>query len=65
MFFLCSYLKNNLKLTANTVILSAVIEGTTIIFIISLIKVGFIFRRNESADIIRTAIIVRIMQVLM
>ena len=59
------YLKNNLKLTANTVMFSAVIEGITIIFITSLTKVGLTFKRNESAEIIKTAIIVKIIHELM
>ena len=44
---------------------SAVIEGITIIFIMSLAEVGFTFNKNESAEIIKIDIIVNIIHELM
>ena len=58
------YFINALKQTAKTVMLSAVIDGITIIFITSLAEVGLTLRMNESAEIIKIEIIVRITQVL-
>lgn len=57
-----SYFKNALKHIENIVMFSAVIEGITSIFITSLTEVGLIFSRNDEADIIKIAIIVRITQ---
>lgn len=57
-----SYFKNALKHIENIVMFSAVIEGITSIFITSLTEVGLIFSRNDEADIINIAIIVRITQ---
>ena len=57
-----SYFKNALKHIENIGMFSAVIEGITSIFITSLTEVGLIFSRNDEADIIKIAIIVRITQ---
>ena len=59
------YFIKSLKLIANMLKFSAVIEGITIIFSTSLTELGFTFKRNESAEIIKIAIKVNIRQELM